>query len=143
LPAELSYGFDQALLGSQWHRRELMHPENEYFRWTGPDSASSIDFWIQPRDYVITMRLVNATDVAVLDELILTLNGQPVPWKTIDTGLVRVLSLSCEKEAIHGNGLLRLGIQCNAMTSHQQAFGSDDERLVGVAVHWIKFNHVN
>ncbi len=143
LPAELSYGFDQALLGSQWHRRELMHPENEYFRWTGPGSVSSIDFWVQPKEYTITMRLINATDVAVLDGLILTLNGQPAQWKTNDTGLVRILSLSCEKEMIHSNGLLRLGIQCNAMTSHQQAFGSDDERLVGVAIHWIKFKHVS
>ena len=46
LPNGLRYTFEQVLLGSQWHRREVMQPENEYFRWTGPASKAGIDFWL-------------------------------------------------------------------------------------------------
>ncbi len=142
LPDALTYGFDQVLLGSQWHRREVMQPENEYFRWTGPGQSASIDFWLQAVNYVITIRLINATSVELLDDLKLSLNGQSVKWQSSDTGLVRILRLNCGQDQVQPNGLLRLGIHCNNMISHQQAFGSNDERLVGVAVHWIKFNHV-
>jgi len=143
LPLGMAYGFDQPLLGSQWHRRELMQPENEYFRWTGPDAVASIDFWIEPADYELIIRVINATDVTVLNELKLTINNQPLHWHTADEGVVRVLRATVPMDAIATDGLARLGFHCGSMVSHQQAFGSDDERLVGVAVHRMEFKHVN
>lgn len=143
LPLGLSYGFDQVLLGSQWHRREWMQPEQEWFRWTGPGAHATIDFWLHPANYVVRMRLINATSTETLDQLKLSFNGQAVTWNTSDEGVVRELSFACTQDHFHHNGLLRLGIECPNMVSHQTAFGSDDERLVGVAVHWIKFNHVD
>ncbi|WP_223789712.1 hypothetical protein [Marinicella meishanensis] len=143
MPNAMHYGFDQVLLGSQWHRRECMQPEQEWFRWTGPGALATIDFWLQPGAYQVRMRLINATSEERLDQLKLSLNGEVVSWHTTDAGVVRVLTLTCTAEHFQPNGLLRLGIECSNMISHQAAFDSDDERLVGVAVHWIKFNHVN
>lgn len=138
---KLHYGFEQILLGSQWHRRELMQPENEYFRWTGPDRQVTIDFWMQARNYQLSIRLINATSIELLNQLAIEINGHPINWQSNDTGLVRVLKLDCPKEIIKDNGLVRLKFICDHMISHQQAFDSADERLVGIAVHWIKFNH--
>ncbi len=143
LNVSFKYGFDQILLGNQWHRRELMHPENEYFRWTGPGTTSSIDFWLKPQNYDISIRVINATSIDVLNQLLIEINGQQVDWQTSDTGVVRILQLSCPEVYIKDNGLLRLTMTCHSMISHQEAFDSDDERLVGLAVHWIQFKHVS
>ncbi len=138
---DFHYGFSQPLFGSQWHRREIMQPENEFFRWTGPGHQAFLDFWVTPEDYQLSIRIINTTDETVLDNIKITINDKTVPWQTQDQGVVRVLELVCPKELIQDNGLLRLGIECEQMISHSEAFDSDDERLVGIAVHWIKFKH--
>ena len=143
LPRAANYDFGDRLYGQQWHRREIMQPESDYFRWTGPGDTAFIDFWLQPLAYQISIRIINATTPEALDRLTITLNDQPIAWQSDDQGVVRVLHLSCQASDIKNTGLARLGLHCDAVTSHQQAFGSDDTRLVGVAVHWIKFNHVN
>ncbi|MCB1584341.1 MAG: hypothetical protein KDI92_14885, partial [Xanthomonadales bacterium] len=142
ISAPSTYDFSQKLLGQQWHRRELIQPENEYFRWTGPNNRASIDFWVEPKDYCIRIRIINATSPGLLDTLQITINGHPVTWNSTDQGVVRIITLDCPQRLIKANGLLRLGLRCQSMISHQQAFGSDDERLVGVAVHWIQFDDV-
>ncbi len=141
LPIGLYYDFGQVLLGSQWHRRELMQPENEYFRWTGPGPDASIDFWLQPKNYQLQIRIINATSVELLNELQVKVNGHELAWQSVDDGVVRVLHMCCPAAFIKTNGLVRLSLHCNDMNSHQLAFDSDDERLVGVAVHWIQFTH--
>ena len=142
-PENFRYGFDQVLLGNQWHRREMMLPEKQFFRWTGPGTKASIDFWLQANDYEVTIRIINATSIEVLDQLKIAVNGQQVDWHTNDHGLVRQLKLKCAMNLIQNNGLARLTLSCHSMVSHQVAFDSDDERLVGVAVHWIQFTHAN
>jgi len=138
---QFRYTFDQALFGTQWHRRELMQPEKEYFRWTGPAAEAAIDFWLIQRDYEITIRIINATSLELLDNVIITANGQKLQWHTQDEGHVRILNMQCPAQLIAANGLLRLSFKCNVMRSHQQVFGSDDERLVGLAMHWIQFDY--
>lgn len=140
---EFKYDFAQPLFGSQWHRRELMYPEKEYFRWTGPGHQAHIDFWVESVDYQIAIRIINGTSEGCIDSLKLSINGHVVEWQSPDKGVVRILELTCTKAMIQENGLLRLGIECSEMSSHQQAFNSDDERVVGVAVHWIQFSHAN
>jgi hypothetical protein len=137
----INYEFGQILLGRQWHRRELMQPESEYFRWTGPECKAHIDFWIKPQNYQITVRIINAISTEALDKLIIELNGNPLTWQTEDHGVVRQLRLSCAKSLIATNGLARLSFEIPYVLSHQAAFKSDDQRLVGIAVHWIQFTH--
>ena len=138
----VKYDFTDILLGSQWHRRELMQPEADYFRWTGPEAKASIDFWLKPQSYVITIRIINAISTEVLDGLKIKLNNNKLSWSTIDHGVVRVLEVQCTKEMIDDSGLARLSFDTCKVQSHQSAFDSDDQRLVGVAVHWIQFKHV-
>ncbi len=138
----VEYDFGQVLLGSQWHRRELMQPENDYFRWTGPQAKASIDFWLKRQNYRITVRIINAISTAVLNALQIKLNGEVLHWHTVDQGVVRVLEMECTAAMIADHGLARLTIDTGTVLSHQQAFASADSRLVGVAVHWIQFQHV-
>jgi len=137
----VKYDFSQILLGNQWHRRELMEPEAEYFRWTGPEAKSTVDFWLKPNDYQITIRIINAISIEVLDGLKVKLNDHELVWRTVDSDVVRVLEMHCAEAMIAANGLARLSFDTQAVMSHQSAFNSDDQRLVGVAVHWIQFKH--
>jgi len=141
LADELDFRFDQVLQGQQWHRREFLDQQQGYFRWTGPAAQASIDFWLEPREYVLKLRIINATSTAQLDQLQLSVNGHPLSWHCADQGVVRVIEAPCPANLIAPNGLFRLGLQVNDMISHRQAFGSDDDRLVGVAVHWIQLRH--
>ncbi len=138
----VEYNFSQVLLGNQWHRRELMQPEAEYFRWTGPQTKASIDFWLNSQNYTVTVRIINAISTEVLDGLKIKVNGQELDWKTEDTDVVRIIEMKCSKAMIADNGLARLSFDTGTVKSHQAAFNSDDQRLVGIAVHWIQFKHV-
>ncbi|MFC3194875.1 hypothetical protein ACFODZ_11550 [Marinicella sediminis] len=142
LSAHVDYRFNQVLQGQQWHRREFLDEEQGYFRWTGPGPVADIDFWVQPGDYQLSIRIINATSEALLDELVLAVNGQQLEWHSREQGVVRVLTATCRSSWIADNGLLRLSLTCADMCSHREAFGTDDERLVGVAVHWIQLTHV-
>ncbi len=137
---EVRLTFDQAIIGQQWHRRELMYPEHEYFRWTGPQEDAWLDMWIKPVDGQLSLRIINAISEQILDDLQLSINGQRVQWQSDDTGVVRVIKVEIAATLIRPNGLMRVGIHLSNTQSHQTAFGSDDERLVGVAVHWLKFS---
>ncbi len=92
-------------------------------------------------DYQLTIRIINATSVELLDQLSITINGHITTWNTHDSGLVRVLTVDCPADLIKNNGLVRVVLDCHSMITHAEAFNSDDERLVGVAVHWLKFSH--
>ncbi len=131
--------FDQKLTGSQWHRRELLEEDGSFFRWTGPEPNSSIDLWVKPSDCQLQMRVINATSPEDLDEMKLSVNGHAVDWYSDDEGVVRILAANVPKTHIKPNGLARVELKMPRVESHKAAFGSDDERLVGVAVHWLKF----
>ncbi|MCX7552954.1 hypothetical protein OS175_03605 [Marinicella sp. S1101] len=141
LQTSIEYDFAGILLGSQWHRRELMQPEAAFFRWTGPGRSASIDFWLVSQNYNVTIRIINAISVDALEQLTIKLNGLSVQWQTQDTGVVRVLAFRCDADLIKNNGLVRLEFELPTVASHAEAFGSDDMRLVGLAVDWIKFAH--
>jgi hypothetical protein len=142
MASEVDHHFDQVVQGQQWHRREWLDDEQGYFRWTGPGAQANIDFWLQPQDYQLRLRIINATSTELLDELQLLVNDQLLNWHSEDQGVVRVLTAQCPAKWVAPNGLFRLSLQVNDMISHRDAFGSDDDRLVGVAVHWIQLSHV-
>lgn len=127
-----------ALWGQQWHRREWIGDEQSYFRWSGPGEVSSLDFWMQAKDYEIQIAIINALSSDWLDNLRIQVNEQQVKWHSDDQGVVRTLTLHCPKNLIAANGLLRLAFHSQDLVSHAQAFGSDDNRLVGFALKWVK-----
>ncbi len=131
--------FDQSITGTQWHRREFLEDDGSYFRWTGPEHKSNIDMWVKPTDCQLQIRIINALSSEDLDQLQLSINGKPLTWHSDDAGVVRLLAANVPKSHIKPNGLARVELALPKTQSHQDAFGSDDERLVGVAVHWLKF----
>ncbi|MCF6300189.1 MAG: hypothetical protein L3J52_03585 [Proteobacteria bacterium] len=138
LQDQVNYRFNQKLLGSNWHRRELMKPDNEFFRWTGPKTVSYIDFWVKKQTYELQIRIINAIDEDVLNNLQININDHRINWQTDQQSQMRVLTGIIPKEYISKNGLLRLFIDTINVDSHAQAFNSNDERQVAVAIHWIK-----
>lgn len=134
----IDFDFSQPLIGDQWHRREPAQPEAQFFRWSGPSKASHIDFQLIPQSYQLSIRIINAISEQDLDRLKLKVNNHPLEWHSDDSGVVRILRAKIEPAMIEENGLLRLQFELNNSRSHRQAFGSDDERVVGIAVHWIR-----
>ncbi|WP_246172731.1 hypothetical protein [Marinicella rhabdoformis] len=131
--------FDKKMVGSQWHRRELLAEDGSYFRWTGPEAVSTVDLWVKPSDCRLQMRVINALSPEDLDMMELSINGKQVEWSSDAEGVVRLVTANVPKSHIKPNGLARVKISLPKTQSHQEAFQSDDERLVGVAVHWLKF----
>ncbi len=142
LKTYIRYGFDEVLLGSQWHRREMMQPEKQFFRWTGPGTNSTLDFWLKPQVYEIKIRIINAISIDMLNGLVIKLNGQTLKWQKEGQDVVRVLTMHCSADSIQKNGLARISLHTQGVETHALAFNSDDQRLVGIAVHWIQFKHV-
>ena len=140
LQQSIDFDFGQAMQGSGWHRRELAQPENTHFRWSGPGTQAFLDFWLQPGDYQLQMRIINALDSDVLNTLEITANAEAVSWQSVDSGVVRVLEANIDADCLQDNGLLRLGFNAKRVQSHAEAFNSDDERQVSFALHWIKIN---
>lgn len=131
--------FDNKMTGTQWHRRELLTEDDSFFRWTGPEAVSTIDLWVKPSDCQLQLRVINALSAGDLDQMKISINGKPLEWHSDDEGVVRVIAADVPKSHIKPNGLARVEISVAQTLSHQEAFQSDDERLVGVAVHWLKF----
>ncbi len=73
-----------------------------------------------------------------LDNLKILINGQEVNWQSDNQGVVRTLTFHCPKNLVSADGLLRLSFHGQDLDSHAQAFGSDDNRLVGFALKWVK-----
>ncbi|WP_395377334.1 hypothetical protein [Marinicella sp. W31] len=140
LQQAVDFDFGQAMSGTGWHRRELAQPENNYFRWSGPGKESFLDFWLQPDVYDLQLRIINALDSALLDDLIMTANGLSLEWHSHDRGVVRVIQAQIASEQLSSNGLLRLGFKVKRSVSHAEAFQSNDERQVSFALHWIKIS---
>ncbi len=130
----VEYDCGQKLLGQNWHRREWIEADNDFFRWSGPGERASLDFWVKPGDYRLSIQLINGLSAAFMDALSIHINNQPVAWTTSDQGVVRTLQLECPGQLIKANGLLRLSFISPATKPHAATFDSDDYRQVGFAL---------
>lgn len=137
IKGSIDYSFSQELLGSGWHRRELAMPDETYFRWSSHPEAY-MDFWLQPKDYKLSIRFINAISENCLNQLELWLNDQKINHQyDTNTGVVRVLKAEIPAHLIKQN-VLRIVFKINQLKKHSEAFGSDDHRNLGIAVNWVK-----
>lgn len=134
----VEYNCAQVLLGSQWHRREWSEIEKKYFRWSGPSNRSSIDFWVNNKNYQVTVDVVDAISSETLDQLAVWVGGKKLAHEWKGRGCKRQLVLTVSKQQIKSNGLLRLEFVVPKVEKHAAIFSHDDERLVGFA-----FNQIN
>lgn len=130
----VDYEFSEILLGGQWHRREWNAFDKSYFRWTGPGEQSFIDFWLQRKDYQISISVVDAISTDLLNQLVIEVNDQAVSVAHQGTGKSRTITCHCPAAMIQDNGLLRLQFKSTGLAVHKQHFSSDDSRVVGFAV---------
>jgi hypothetical protein len=133
----VDFDFSMPMLGSGWHRREKTHPENTTFRWTSHPN-SFLDFWMQPGNYTLSLRVINSVDVELLNNDWILVNGEKLnTTMDTDSGVVRIYTIELDENNIK-NGLLRIQFNQRKIVKHSDAFGSDDFRSLGVAVNWIK-----
>ena len=139
LHTDINYSFSQPLLGSGWHRREITLPENSYFRWTHRDNAF-IDFWLEPQDYILRIRIINAIATDHLSLLDIQINNTSIDYKYDQSqGVVKILTAIIPNNLIENN-LLRVQFNHPPPLNHDEIFSSKDQRNLGIAVNWIKIN---
>jgi hypothetical protein len=135
--------FARALDGSGWHGRERTGFDASIFRWTGPQSVSTVDLPLAPgTDYALEFRVLNASAPDVLESLRLSVSDTDVPLEIVDGrhGVVRLYRGRIPARCIHTERpFTRLALHVARTASKQALDPSDpDDRPVGVAVHWIR-----
>jgi len=75
----IDYDFRPKMSGSGWYYREIFEKTDEAFRWTGPETISTIDFKLaQDDDLIIQFRVMRAIDSSLLESLKLKVNEESV-----------------------------------------------------------------
>ncbi len=108
LPERIEFQFTMPLIGQNWHNREWNQSELQCFRWTGPGKKTTIDFWVNPNDYLIEINYLNIVDQNLLEDLLISINESNVKWKNHSDGCSGKLIVFCRKTNCCSNGLLRL-----------------------------------
>lgn len=139
LPDRWRYHFDQPLIGCHWHRRELALPEKHWFRWTGPQKTADLWLVLKPGRYQLSLEVINAISPADIEQLRLQANEVELSTRVQgDAGsVVRTIQAQLSARVFDGSAVLRLQIRVPRVQTHAEAFGSDDQRRVGVAVRSI------
>lgn len=131
------YEFAQPLLGSGWHRRERKTPEGDWFRWTGPGRSATLRLPAPVGCRAVRVRVVNAASAAHLAGLKLYAGRALLPIaQNPDDDLVTVLEASLAQCAFGDEVELRL----ETPEPVANPYSDEDDRLIGVAVHWIEFD---
>lgn len=133
-PDHLEYDFSLPLLGQNWHRREWSEAHHAYFRWTGPETASVIDFWVKGQHLHMQLDFINAVSEVPWSDLLITVNDHAVQWQLQRDGNQGTIQWTVEPSMTNKEGLLRLKIMNQAMARHQDVFHSTDRRRVCLAV---------
>lgn len=129
------YRFAAPLHGRGWQQRERKLPEGDWFRWTGPEAKASL--WFNAitanNTWVLKFRTVDQVAPGSLDHLRVTVNGHPIEViANHDKDAVRVYRGEVAPGVVH-KGLNRLTFKVE-----QAAPRPDDDRLVGIAIHWVE-----
>jgi len=146
MPEHIIYDFSKPLFGQNWHNREWIEAESVYFRWTGPEVATSIDFWLKPQDYAVSLSFANLSDYELLNNLEIRVNDSVVDWNVKNDGRMGVIYFLCKASYCQQNGLLRIQMITGNLPTHDSVFNSHDGRKVGFAMKSItiqKQEHVD
>jgi hypothetical protein len=132
--------FARRLDGSGWQGRERTGFDDSLFRWTGPDTVSTLDLpLVAGTDHRIELRTLNALAPDILDSLRLEAGGRPVELAVEGRGVVRTWRGLIPKQAIdRTRPFTRLTLRVNRTLSKASLDPNDpDTRQVGICVHWI------
>jgi hypothetical protein len=134
------YDFCEPLKGTGWHRRECPR-QGAAYRWTGPDTTSTLDLPIAPpdKDLTVEFRVVCTwvTGADALDSLTLTVNGHPTELRILHSDLgERILQGTIPQTLIDGSRpFTEFTFQIDRTTSLKEANPlGNDARVVGLAI---------
>ena len=131
---QVEYSFSMPLFGKNWHSREWSETEEAYFRWTGPERVTTIDFWLKPDDYQVAIEFINFAGADLLKKAVIQVNGSSVACDVKVDGRMGVILFLCKQSCIQHNGLLRLELISGQLRTHKSVFNSNDNRRVGFAM---------
>jgi hypothetical protein len=138
----IEYKFDDALSGTSWHEREY-HPTHGYFRWTGPDTRSTLDLRLATsQDLIIEFRVIAALAPDILDSLALCANDQFVPLQRrtdVETGTDLFTGVIPQGALTLRHFFIRLGFQINrTVAPYTIESNNPDQRQLGIALNLIR-----
>lgn len=140
----LDYDFYQPLYGSGWHRRDLPKQGTSIFRWTGPETVSTLDLSLENQaDMTVEFRLIRTHAIApdILDSLRLEVNDQPIELSILYSNKgVKLIQGNIPKALIGSRKpFTRLAFHVNrVMPIGGNKPARHDTRLVGVAINHLQ-----
>jgi hypothetical protein len=146
-PADaLLYDFSQPLRGMGWQRREYPPQNAPTYRWTGPNTLSTLDLPLNAAvdtDLFVEFRIVStlATAADIINSLTLEVNQQPVSLHVLhDDKGVKLLQGVVFKDTLNRNHpFAELTFRVNRTTSLNAVNPFDpDTRQVGVALNMVQ-----
>jgi Sulfotransferase family len=137
------YDFAQTLRGSGWQRRE-QPIEGLTYRWTGPDTVSTLDLPIAiDQDLILEFRVICTDFIAsdILNSLTVTVNDKVIPLKILHLDPVTRLFQGTIPQSIRQSSpdqsFTRLTFQVNRVVAFRNSRDSDT-RSVGVAINEVQ-----
>ncbi len=139
----LDYDFSQKMSGSGWYWREVLDESEETFRWTGPQTISTIDLPLGiENDLVIQFRVIRYLSQEILDSLRLRVNGLPIELKRHSEKFGKVIfEGSIPKSALTSRkNFSRLEFEIDKTTNpHFENPDDPTNRNLGIAINKINF----
>lgn len=139
------YNFAQALRGSGWQRRE-QPTEGLTYRWTGPDTISTLDLpTATDQDLILEFRVIctDYTAPDILNSLTVTVNDTAILLKILHFDPVTRLFQGTIPKSIHqpsfDSSFIRLIFRVNRVVAFRSLNLLDpDTRSVGVAINEVQ-----
>ncbi|MGI9013121.1 MAG: hypothetical protein ACR2GY_02615 [Phycisphaerales bacterium] len=139
------FDMDQPLFGRGWHRREASSLDGTTFCWSGPDRESTLDIAAPvrdgaARDLLLTVKIINWLDDAIIDSLAIFAQGVPMSLDIISQERSVRIYQACIAHAVldPDERFLQLRFVVADTTSPFERDGVNaDTRKVGIALNWV------
>ncbi len=139
---KINYDFSQALMGSGWHSREREFVTHKFFRWTGPETISSIDLPLNSsHNVVIEFQISTSMTAEMIDSLKFKVNDSNIIINKTKKYDGKILCQAKVSSSILKNNesFTRLTFQIIETKSPKDLNSdSEDTRKLGLAFEWIK-----
>jgi hypothetical protein len=136
----IEYDSRQKLQGTGWEAREFT-PEGTAFRWTGPESVSSMYFALKrDKDKKLRFRISYVIIPSLLESLKVKVDGEVVELKELsnykDRRVFEVMIPKIDKQEKQFTSII---FEVDHTVSPQSInYNSVDDRLLGIAIDWIR-----
>ena len=138
----IDYDFRQKLSGTGWYWRELLEEKDNAFRWTGPETTSTIDFGVSEKeDLIIQFRVMREIVPGVLKSLKFKVNDQPIETKKLEekSGMIVFEGFIPKSVLMNKNHFIRLSFEIDQTVNPHDTNSLDPtDRSLGIAIDRIK-----